>query len=387
LTTIQNTSRTNILYAWNGVIDPTGPYRTWSFPPQAASTHWSLSPGEKRLVDVTTLETDYYFYASNVQQSDPQTGETSYPEYFWYGRIPSVIDVDVDPGAQQVIARAAPQGSFGPVVRPNQKTLTSAQQQKFTAAINTLNSNGRYAELVVNHGGNVANSKHDMHGMNADDTKSPYGIQRFLAWHRVYLLMFDNALKEVDPTVSLPYWDWVEDRAIPSWLEGLKPTVVVTPPGPGSVGTVQVVRNAGDDKQLPIRENIAAVLSNRDFTNFTSVQPDFPNGGGLEGLHNGIHMWFPPVSSMNDLPKAPADPIFWMHHANLDRIWQIWQMANPYQYPQLGPPGQLDGGGFPAREMDPWAPPYDEESTRSTIKLGYVYEQYPPSPPRGPGGG
>jgi len=376
LTTIHNASRTDKLFVWNGIIDRNGPYTVFGFPPQSARSHWSLSPGDKMFVTPGSNETDYYFYASDIEQSDPQTGETSYPAYFWSGRIPSSIDVDVVPETQQVNARATPQATSGLVIRPNQKTLTSVQQLRFANAINTLND-GRYANLVVIHGGNAAHLQHDMHGMSG-----PYGVQRFLAWHRIYLLMFDKALKEVDPTVSLPYWDWVEDRATPSWMVDLKPTVVV--PGPDSVGTVQVVRNEGDPATLPTPKTLQDVLSNRDFTSYTSLQPVVPNGGGLEGIHNGIHEWFP-NSSMNSLPRAPADPIFWMHHANLDRIWQIWQMANPYQYPQLGLAGQLDDAGLPARTMDPWTS-YDETSTRGTVELGYVYEQYPPSPPRGPGG-
>lgn len=31
---------------------------------------------------------------------------------------------------------------------------------------------------------------------------------------------------------------------------------------------------------------------------------------------------------MEDLCASPADPIFWMHHANLDQVWWLWQMRN-----------------------------------------------------------
>lgn len=32
---------------------------------------------------------------------------------------------------------------------------------------------------------------------------------------------------------------------------------------------------------------------------------------------------------------SPADPMFWLHHANVDRIWAIWQQKNPTKNPNI----------------------------------------------------
>jgi tyrosinase len=37
--------------------------------------------------------------------------------------------------------------------------------------------------------------------------------EQFLTWHRAYLYFFEQRLQDVDPTVTLPYWDWAADRA------------------------------------------------------------------------------------------------------------------------------------------------------------------------------
>ena len=35
-----------------------------------------------------------------------------------------------------------------------------------------------------------------------------HNSEQFLAWHRWYLLQVENILREVDPIVTVPYWDW-----------------------------------------------------------------------------------------------------------------------------------------------------------------------------------
>jgi Common central domain of tyrosinase len=36
--------------------------------------------------------------------------------------------------------------------------------------------------------------------------------------------------------------------------------------------------------------------------------------------------------------SSPADPIFWLHHANIDRLWATWQTAHP----NTGPPNPTE---------------------------------------------
>ena len=65
---------------------------------------------------------------------------------------------------------------------------------------------------------------------------------------------------------------------------------------------------------------------------------------------------------MGSVPTAPADPVFWMHHAEIDRIWAAWQATHPGQNPTLA---------GAAATMDPWAE--TETDTRDITALGYVY--------------
>ena len=160
------------------------------------------------------------------------------------------------------------------------------------------------------------------------------------------------------------------DRAIPDWIAAFLPLVQ----RPDGVAPIQVVRKGGAPADLPTLSMLNDVLANSEFLAFTSVQPKVSDGGGLEGIHNGVHDWFDHSvkSTMNDVPIASTDPIFWMHHANIDRIWAMWQFNHPGQAPNL-PANALDDTQQPANVMDPWAP-FTELDTRSTVGLGYAYD-------------
>jgi tyrosinase len=38
-----------------------------------------------------------------------------------------------------------------------------------------------------------------------------HGWEEFLTWHRIYLYEFEQRLQDIDPAVTLPYWDWTLD--------------------------------------------------------------------------------------------------------------------------------------------------------------------------------
>jgi len=46
----------------------------------------------------------------------------------------------------------------------------------------------------------------------------PVGYARFLYWHRAYVLKCENALQEIDATITIPCWDWLNANTVPSEL-------------------------------------------------------------------------------------------------------------------------------------------------------------------------
>ena len=45
----------------------------------------------------------------------------------------------------------------------------------------------------------------------------------------------------------------------------------------------------------------------------------------LENVHDAVHVWV--GGAMSAVPTAAYDPVFWSHHAMIDRLWYIWQIS------------------------------------------------------------
>jgi tyrosinase len=90
-----------------------------------------------------------------------------------------------------------------------------------------------------------------------------------------------------------------------------------------------------------------------DFTSFTSALEDGP--------HNSVHMWV--GGTMSNIMISPTDPLFWMNHAQVDRLWSLWQPAHPGLGPTLSAAIAV---------LQPW-PPATAASVKSIATLGYAY--------------
>jgi tyrosinase len=63
------------------------------------------------------------------------------------------------------------------------------------------------------------------------------------------------------------------------------------------------------------------------FQGIMQKDPRFPAPDVPYGVHRGGHIGVGPV--MGDAAGSPADPMFWIHHAQIDRIWTTWQGLDP----------------------------------------------------------
>jgi tyrosinase len=251
------------------------------------------------------------------------------------------------------IVPPAPPG-LAVITRKRSSRMTVEEQNRYISVIRTLlNTPGNpYGRLVGIH----ANPLHRMHGIMSQFW--PQSIERFLPWHRRYLLELERMMRRIDPKAFIPYWDWTTDRQLPGWLVNFNPMVTAIDEN-GNQQDIPVSRN-----QSPLPANfvdVASILKATTYTQFTSALEAVPN----RGPHNFVHGWLGDSGGpMGQIPRAPADPIFWLHHAQVDRIWSIWQAS---------PQGRGKGPSLTGTDaiMDPW--PESAAQLASTGALGYTY--------------
>jgi tyrosinase len=173
-----------------------------------------------------------------------------------------------------------------------------------------------------------------------DDPNFPPEDERyFLPWHRMYVYFFERIIRSVSgvPNFTLPYWNY-------STMDANRGVI---PPefrmqGDATFGSLYIAErnkksdqgadvNAGD----PIQDDSPTggpgdPLSLASLNLPTYYEPD-PPGGFCDQLdltlHGHVHSLVGNLQNMGQVPFAARDPIFWMHHCNIDRLWASWNAA------------------------------------------------------------
>ncbi len=160
----------------------------------------------------------------------------------------------------------------------------------------------------------------------------------FLSWHRMYLHYLERILRVAseDPEFTLPYWNYSnpDERAIPEAFRlpaDKSNPLYVSDRNPGVNDGFEVPASATEYEAALEYDNFYSPEGSPlsfggqevgQFTRFGST-----NGRIEQEPHNVIHTviggW------MNDPDFAAQDPVFWLHHANIDRLWNKWLNKNP----------------------------------------------------------
>jgi len=132
----------------------------------------------------------------------------------------------------------------------------------------------------------------------------------FFSWHRMYLYFFERILraKSGREYLTLPYWDTQANPSIPpSYREN-------SPVNPLYDATRNSTMNNGGSLPSTIS---TAYNSSFNIIPYYSFQNDL-NGGPHGAVHNTIS------GNMAFVTTAAQDPVFWLHHSNVDRLWEKW---------------------------------------------------------------
>jgi tyrosinase len=155
----------------------------------------------------------------------------------------------------------------------------------------------------------------------------------FLSWHRAFLFFFEGVLKEAareagDTTeFQLPYWDWYAQPVVPRSF-----TRTTDPFGkPNSLWhsreRTDLSQDTLDRSSFSFNSMLPAAGTRRDRT-FSYVFEQDPHGA-VHGLIGG---------DMGFVPRSARDPIFWLHHANIDRLWTAWMKGGSRTLPAPNSP-------------------------------------------------
>lgn len=173
----------------------------------------------------------------------------------------------------------------------------------------------------------------------------------FLPWHRGYLYHFELALQEIDPDVTVPWWNWMDEPGIPAAFDrkrvGKKPNILASAPirplgvQPRPGWPRKTRRDPGG--QVPgFPAALPPPLAGTRFPGAPEGASDWIMSASSYSefwnrcarVHDNVHVWVGGNGGqMADQNWAAFDPLFWAHHSMVDRLWRIWQHNNPGALP------------------------------------------------------
>ena len=158
----------------------------------------------------------------------------------------------------------------------------------------------------------------------------------FLAWHRMFLYYFERVLRDAsgDPGFALPYWDYTNDSVDPSQPTNAPARIPV-------IFVAERLKTSGGDIDNPLFErrrtpgfgsavHLDVLQTDVDSTLLIDDFLGFQNSldGGLHGfIHCAVgNRCLAPYIGL--VPFSGNDPVFWHHHANIDRLWDCWMVLH-----------------------------------------------------------
>lgn len=190
---------------------------------------------------------------------------------------------------------------------------------------------------------NAADPNSWTYWVNIHLNQCPHGIPYFLGWHRGYLYYFEKQLRSVsgDTGLIVPYWDYYSYATLPAEFTNPAPT------NPLYVSRV----NTSVRPALTLAP-FASTIVNFQRGSSNAFEPS------VEGApHNPVHDI---IGGIMSTMQSPIDPIFWLHHSNIDRLWVAWVAA---------------GGNrkMPAKTNSYWSGSYTYTSALTMLR-NYTYD-------------
>jgi len=271
-------------------------------------------------------------------------------------------------------------------VRKDAKDMTVQEKRDFVDAVKQLK---RYPSPFGKSGISLYDALVYFHRRAAYPTGSSGAHEgpAFLPWHRAFLLYFENALNNVaHKPITVPYWDWTDPastRAVfsPDLMggDGRPSRNYAVSDGPFRRGQWKLKVFDLQNEESPLEPDIDRVVGKATYVQrrMGSLEgyETLPTAAEMESVlavgsydarpydartraadsfrcalegwrrlkgvrtngHNGVHMWVAGlwenrrkeqlIGTLGDA-VSPNDPVFWLVHANVDRLWDRWEQAH-----------------------------------------------------------
>lgn len=316
-------------------------------------------------------------------------------------------------------------------IRKNVKDLTAQERKDFVDAILKMKQTPSPYNAAFNYYDQFVSWHREAFDCNIDAAHMGPG---FLPWHRQYLHLFEKGLRDVSgKEINLPYWDWTDPASTNavfhdslmggdgdpslgyalssgpfkqgSWSFTVIDPPVIAPsqfnfitrrfgsfPGANILPTADQVEYAlnrpkydvapwepGSDTALSFRNYLEGWRHCHDTTCTDGWMDLICDGDHRSQMHNLVHLYIGGL--INDsttgtmtLNTSPNDPVFFLHHANVDRMWYLWEERHGLVYEPVtgGPQGMnLRDNMWPWHTLGMNVKP---EDMLDVEKVGYTYE-------------
>lgn len=215
--------------------------------------------------------------------------------------------------------------------RKELSAMTDAEWGRFLNALSQLMTN----DAVRSIRNPDVSPFEDLAALHTEFVEEAHGGSYFLPWHRLFLFLLESQLREIDPEVTLPYWNWSLERPTNAatssvWNRLGHSSFSAGEPGCLTDGPwanwwtmhpeVHCLRRgftSGTGTWPPLESwaNIRALInSDASYSRMATT---------IEALHGSTHVGV--GGDMAVLGTAPNDPVFYLHHAYVDYMYYRWQ--------------------------------------------------------------
>ena len=190
-------------------------------------------------------------------------------------------------------------------IRKNYQEMTQSERDALVNAFHTLRS-GLINDLATFHSDNFS----FIHFNLPEGTSTNLDV--FFEWHRRQIFELEQAIQGINPKISIPFWDWTVNRSSNDllWDEDFLGQFESDP-------NWNINRVFDDNITLPTTSDVLNIQSETDWLTYSNTVE--------RGIHATPHRWVGGTMGRTD---SPRDPVFYLHHGMIDKLWQDWVEAN-----------------------------------------------------------